>query len=170
MEPTDVLLTIVEIAVALAGFASLVTVIGRRDDDSKRKQDTLRLRLMLEVTLRIAALALVALPFVQQAPGPVTWRLLSGLHLVTTAIHAAHIMRSIRGKDQQPSPKGLSLPVSTLTALAVAASTVNVVGYAPLGSFAMFLAALVSGLMVAGMLFVSVASSVLRDDPGEGAA
>jgi hypothetical protein len=34
----------------------------------------------------------------------------------------------------------------------------------------MFLAALVSGLMVAGMLFVSVASSVLRDDPGEGAA
>jgi len=33
MEPTDILLTIVEISVALAGFASLVTVFGRREND-----------------------------------------------------------------------------------------------------------------------------------------
>jgi hypothetical protein len=170
MEPTDILLTIVEIAVALAGFASLVTVIGRRDDDLKRKQDTLRLRLMLEVTLRCAAIALVALPFVQQVPGPITWRLLSGVHLVATGIHIAFAVRSVRGRDEGLWPKGLSRALSTLTALAVVASTANVVGYSPIGSFAMFLAALVSGLIVAGVLFVSVASSVLRDDPGGDAA
>ena len=68
MDPTDILLTLVEISIALAGFASLVTASGRRKDDERWKQNTEKLRLMLEQTLRVAAIALVAIPFIQQAP------------------------------------------------------------------------------------------------------
>ena len=39
MEHRDTLLTIAEIAVALAGFASIVTVIARRADDRSRTAD-----------------------------------------------------------------------------------------------------------------------------------
>ena len=169
MDPTDILLTIVEISVALAGFASLVTVIGRRENDEGWKRSTAKLRLMLESTLRVAAIALVAIPFIQQVPGPLTWRLLSGLHIASAALHLAY---SLRRHGQSPSSysRGLTRSIWAIGVVGVAASAANVVGYAPIGSFGMFLVSLVSGLLVAGISFGSVASSVLRDEPGGSAA
>jgi len=49
MEHRYTLLTIAEIAVALAGLASIVSVITQRTDESSRVADSYRLRLMLEV-------------------------------------------------------------------------------------------------------------------------
>ena len=169
MRTTDILLTIVEISVALAGFASLVTVIGRREDDVRWKRSTDKLRLMLETTLRVAAIALVAIPFIQQVPGPMTRRLLSGLHIASAALFLAYSRRS-HGESRSSYSKGLIRSIWALSVVGVGASAANVVGYAPIGSFAMFLVALVCGLLVAGMSFVSVASSVLRDEPGGSAA
>ncbi len=54
MEHSDTLLTIAELAVALAGFASLVSVIGRRQNNTSRAVDSIRLQMMLEVAFRNA--------------------------------------------------------------------------------------------------------------------
>ena len=169
MDSTDTLLTLVEISIALAGFASLVTVIGRREDDERWKRSTDKLRLMLEQTLRVAAIALVAIPFIQQVPGPFTWRLLSGLHIAPAALHLAYSLRS-PGESRSSYSKGLVRSMLALGVVGVGASAANVVGYAPIGSFGMFLVALVCGLLVGGISFVSVASSVLREEPGGSAA
>jgi len=124
---------------------------------------------MLESTLRVAAIALIAIPFIQQVPGPVIWRLLSGLHIVSAALHLAYSRRS-HGDARSSYSKGLTRSILALGVVGVGASAANVVGYAPIGSFAMFLVALVCGLLVSGMSFASVASSVLQDEPGGSAA
>ncbi len=95
MEHDDTLLTIAEIAIALAGFASLISVIGRRSSNAARATGSLRLRLMLEVSFRNAAFALLPLPFVEVAPSdPMIWRIFSGLYLVVTTVHVASRLRT----------------------------------------------------------------------------
>jgi hypothetical protein len=82
VEHRDTLFTIAEIAVALAGFASLVSVIGGRQNDTSRVIASLRLRTMLEVAFRNTFFALLPLPFLQLAPSdPIVWRISSGLYI-----------------------------------------------------------------------------------------
>ena len=98
MEHRDTLLTIAEIAVALAGFASIVSVIARRADDRLRTADAARLRMMLEVALRNAGFAVLPLPFLQLAPSdPVVWGISSGFYLVVALVYGVMRLRSQRG-------------------------------------------------------------------------
>jgi hypothetical protein len=59
----DTLLTIAELAVALAGFASIVSVVAQRAEEDARLADSYRLRLMLEVALRNAGFAVLPCRF-----------------------------------------------------------------------------------------------------------
>ena len=88
MEHRDTLLAIAEIAVALAGFASIVSVIAQRAEESSRVADSHRLRLMLEVALRNAGFAVLPLPFLPVASSdPIAWRVASGIYLVVALVH-----------------------------------------------------------------------------------
>jgi len=64
--PTDVLLTIAEIAIAVLGFAAIVTALRRRSGDGDLIS-WFRLRVMIESSL--AALAFSFLPSVFRAAG-----------------------------------------------------------------------------------------------------
>jgi len=150
MEHRDTLLTIAEIAVALAGFASIVSVIARRA----------RLRMMLEVALRNAGFAVLPLPFLQLAPSdPTVWRISSGVYVVVALIYGAIRLRAQRGLN----PRWFTISVQSLLAMTTIASLANVLGLGGANAFSLYLASLLFGLSVAGLAFLSVVASALSD-------
>jgi hypothetical protein len=161
VEHDDTLLTIAEIAIALAGFASLISVIGHRSSATARANSLLRLRLMLEVSFRNAAFALLPLPFVQIASSdPMLWRIFSGLYLVVTTIHVA-----IRLRPFDADAERLLVPPSLiLFGITVLASVANVFGLGGAYAFSLYLTNILLGLGSAGMMFLSVAATVFDVD------
>jgi len=161
VEPGDTLLTTAEIAIALAGFASLISVIGRRPSDVSRATGSLRLRLMLEVSFRNAAFALLPLPFLQIAPSdPTLWRIFSGLYLVVTTIHVAVRLRT----GDANSGRLLAFPSLILFGVTVGASVANVLGLGGAQAFSLYLANILLGLGSGGLMFLSVAATVFDVD------
>ena len=55
----DVLFTVAEIAVALAGFSAIIGVLSTRKSSSDLKVNSLRLQVMLETCFMVAAAAFV---------------------------------------------------------------------------------------------------------------
>ena len=160
MEYRDTLLTIAEIAVALAGFASIVTVVAHRADNRSRIADVARLRLMLEVALRNAGFAVLPLPFLQLAPSdPAVWRISSGLYLVAALVHGVIRLRS----QGDLSPRWFTISVQVLLAMTAIASLANVLGLGGASAFSLYLASLLIGLSVAGLAFLTVVVSALSD-------
>jgi hypothetical protein len=155
------LLTLAERAVALAGFASPVSVIGRRQNDTSREVESMRLQMMLEVAFRNAAFAVLPLPFLQLAPsGPIVWRISSGLYIVVIGAHflvRVTLQRRIRERW---------LTVSTLILVSITgvAGLANVLGLGGSNAFSLYLANVLLGLASAALFFWSVATSIFRVD------
>lgn len=161
MQYNDTLLTIAELAVALAGFASLVSVLGQRQDKGSRALDSFRLQAMLEMALRNAAFALIPLPFLQTgASDPTIWRILSGVYLLAMVSHAG--FQIYRGHALVWGASWLKVSLVSLTLISAVASAANILGLGGSHAFSLYLAALLVGLGFAGLLFLSVASSVFR--------
>jgi len=159
VEHRDTLLTIAELAVALAGFASLVSVIGGRQNGTSRVFASMRLRLMLEVAFRNAAFALLPLPFLQLAPAdPMVWRISSGLYIIITLGHTFLRLR----RNQPAGESWLSASTSILLSISVLTALANVLGMGGSNAFSLYLANLLLGLGAAGLSFLSVADSVFR--------
>ncbi len=55
----DILFTLAELAVALAGFSAIIGVLSSRKDSADLKVNALRLQVMLETCFMVAAAALV---------------------------------------------------------------------------------------------------------------
>ena len=161
VEHRDTLLTIAELAVALAGFASLISVIARRQDDASRAGDSIRLQLMLEVAFRNAAFALLPLLFLQLVPSdPIVWRISSGLYILSIV---AHFLLRMRHRPQ-PQESWFSVSTWILFSISVIVGLANVLGLGGANAFSLFLANLLLGLFSAGLSFLSVATSIFRVD------
>lgn len=160
MEHRDTLLTLAEIAVALAGFTGIVGVLGRREDDAARALTWMRLRAMLEVALRNAAFAVLPLPFLGLVDSETTiWRFASGAYFVTVLVYI-YLRRRASGGEVISTPLMALLPISLLACVA------NVFGLAGPHAFSLYLLSLILGLVTAGMLFISVAASLFQDGEG----
>lgn len=72
MDETDILLTVAEIGVALAGFASLAAILGRRYKHTDPLVNAIRLRGLLDAGLSTMLLALIAV-LILQIGGSDTW-------------------------------------------------------------------------------------------------
>ena len=86
MQNADLLLTIAEVAVAFAGFASLVSILGRRASRDPPIVQAARLRALIVSGLMVVAFAFV--PFLPHRMGlsdPSVWRLSSALFAAATA-------------------------------------------------------------------------------------
>jgi hypothetical protein len=165
MDHIDILLTIAQLAVALAGFASLVSVIGRHGDERSRAVDSFRLRTMLEMTLRYAALAIVPLPFLQVASSATgIWRVSSGLYLASTVLYAVLAARRMRSYEGGLFAADRWVQVSTIgvASISVLINLANVFGLGGSNAASLYIGGLVLGLGNAGVLFLSVAASVFR--------
>ena len=96
MENGGILLTIAEVAVAFAGFASIVSVLGRRSSDTPEHINALRMRAMILSSL--LAVAFSILPFLLHSyglAGAALWRTSSVFLLFASTGLAYSIMRRI---------------------------------------------------------------------------
>ena len=96
MENEDLLLTIAEVAVAFAGFASIVSVLGRRSSDTPEHINALRMRGMILSSLLAVAFSL--LPFLLHGyglTGGVLWRTSSAVLLLASTGLAYSILSRI---------------------------------------------------------------------------
>ena len=157
--PTDVLLTIAEIAIAVLGFAAIVTALRRRSGDSDLI-DWFRLEIMIESSL--AVLAFSFLPFVFRAAGLADS---SSASMSSALLAVATILVVGNGFARQRRLFGSVLLaesrlfdfflIASATLLAVALS-LRSVGFVPQLGFAPYVACLLFFLVIAIQAFVRI--------------
>lgn len=160
----DTLHVVAELAVAFAGFASLVSIIGSRRGRDAPQVDAARIRSMLEVSLLVAAFAFV--PILMHEAGlsiPASWRASSGIFAISAgliiALQARRTYSATRYGYRLTRWWGATALMLWLVTLGVLlATTAGVVqnasfGYGP-GLFAF--------LVYAGLLFIRLISSLLE--------
>jgi uncharacterized membrane protein YozB (DUF420 family) len=94
VQEADLLLTTAQIGMALAGFASLVTLLRRPAPRTDARLNEIRFRSMMELSLTLAVFSL--LPFVLAAlrlPEPASWRSASAVYAVASAVFLAYSVR-----------------------------------------------------------------------------
>ena len=99
MAISDNLALIAELAIGLAGFASLVAVVGQRQGRDSRELDVSRLRGMLELSLIVTGFALIP---ESSSPGESHPQALPEPY-VNLSAHTAHIIQSHSIPYQAPS-------------------------------------------------------------------
>jgi hypothetical protein len=162
VEHRDTLLTLAEIAVALAGFTGIVGVLGRRTQNATHAISWLRLRAMLEVSLRNAAFAVLPIPFLGlMSSETVVWRVASGAYFVAVV---AYILLRRRSEISTNGGLALTRPFLVLLPISLLACVANVLGFGGSNAFSLYLLSLVLGLVTAGMLFLSVAATLFNDE------
>ena len=165
---------VAELAVALAGFASLVTIIGRRRARDDAAIDAVRLRGMLEYSLLTAAFALLPLlPFHAGLSETATWRLCAAVFGATGGIYMVLVLRRLSQIPSYPLGRlgGFFLPNSVtwlgvalgLTGSAVIFLLAVAVGWLPKPEVA-YLWGLYAYLTIAALLFLRLVLSLLDND------
>lgn len=134
------LLTTAEVAVAFAGFASVVTAFQRRDSDGLEPQDAIRFQLMITASLVAALFAL--LPFAISFFGAreaTVWAVSSGLlavYLVGSTIPVVRRTRSLTSsRALHPGIAGSFLGAAALTTLLLVLNAVGLVFERELGPY-----------------------------------
>lgn len=162
MDQVGTLLTIAELSVAIAGFAGIVSVLGRGRSKKATSTDAFRLETMLENSLMTALFALGPLPFLSSGVGtPELWRGASAFHLGLSILIIWLVTRRFYAIAPEPDPLWISVVLSVSGATAVLVDAWNVFGFAPNEEFSLFLAALIAGLGAAGLKFMLVCMSLL---------
>lgn len=159
MSDTDHLSTVAEVAIALAGFAALVGVLGRRSGQSKQSEVGLRLLFGLEASLLVVAAAL--LPIVPLSFGlseGLVWRLSALLYLLADLGLAYMIFRR-SGPLAIPAvaQPGMSRAIWTVSASGQLLLVVALLGFVPEYSPAVYLTVLYLNLVNSGLAFLVVA-------------
>lgn len=158
MEGADVLLTIAEVAVAFAGFASVVVLFQHRDPESWPVSLVVRLRTMIEGSLVTLFSAL--LPFVLHhlgLDGAQLWMLASLALAFGYAGFGTLVWRRSRSAlgAGQLSP-GFSAGVAVVSASLLAALLVNATGAVFARPFGAYLLAVTWTLVFASLMFLRV--------------
>ena len=165
MQHSDLLQTFAEIAVAFAGFASLISLLGH----SSEFIDRTRLVGMVRTSLLATAFALF--PFVPIALGmheATTWRLSAGLLFVVSGTHTFFTWRYL----YRMWMKGFfrvragyfTFPMGAVHLLLAASACLTT---SPDRTAGLYVASLAGLLSISGVLFLGVFTSfVLRRDAG----
>lgn len=168
-EPSDVLLTLAQVAVAFAGFASVVAVFQVRWTRDETPFDLFRFWVMLAFSLETLLFAL--LPFLLHFLGlsaSAMWRVSSALLALVVVANAVVIRRLIRRRVptvvDSLSP-ALSVGAQVTYSITVSAQLANIVGVLGGPGFGFYLLGLLLVLFGAGVNFVRlvwVASSQMN--------
>ncbi len=98
---------VAELAIALAGFASLVAIIGRRQGRDTAVVDAIRLRWIFEIGLLTSAFALVPLlPFHAGLSENSTWRLCAALFAASGSTFLVYTLRRLSRIPDYPLGRG----------------------------------------------------------------
>jgi len=97
VQGSELLLTSAQLGMALAGFAGLVTLIGRPDLRGEPHLNEIRFRSMVELSLMLVAFCL--LPFVPAGLGAseaASWRIASAVYALAAFVFIVHSVRRNR--------------------------------------------------------------------------
>lgn len=163
MIPTDLLLTVAEVSVALAGFASVVSIFGQRISNVDPRISYHRLRIMVELSLTATAFSLVPVMLAAtDLSASANWRLSS---LMFVAVATSHmVFRYARLRRAASNPDQVRFNATTWAwvgtgALAQLGLFLVVVGALPRGQAAAYLFALSYQLGLTGLYFLRLLES-----------
>jgi hypothetical protein len=161
LRETDALSLIAELAVALAGFSAVIGVLGSRPGTSDVRVDGLRLQVMLETSLFVAAAVLV--PVVLDHFGMesrIVWRISSAAFLL---YQIPGEFLAARRTKKMPDMTVSRFNVNTVNwALSIGADLIAfgvLVGLFGPHAGAGYLVAVFALLVMAGLLFIQFAAS-----------
>ena len=98
MQQSDLLLTTAQIGMALAGFASLVTLLGRAEPHADARLNEIRFRSMMELSLTLSVFALLPfIPIELRLTEADAWRVASGIYSIAALAFLLHSLRRNRG-------------------------------------------------------------------------
>ena len=156
----DVLFTVAEIAVALAGFSAIIGVLSTRKSSSDLKVNSLRLQVMLETCFMVAAAAFVPVLLEQfDLAAPVLWQFASAAFLCAVIPYEFVARNRTKGMPDMTLTKmninTVNWALSIGADLVLAAILLSLVG--PY-SEALYLVVLLLQLTLAGTLFIHFAA------------
>ena len=155
MQASDELLTIAEIAIALAGFSGVVVAFAHQG--RLTRLDRWRFGSLLAVAMSAVATAFVpSILHYAGLTGPPVWRIASATFLVISipffVVLVPRVARIAIDAGATP-PKAFILPTFGLSALNLAAQLCNVLGWPTEPGPALFLFGLVGWLIVSAIFF-----------------
>jgi hypothetical protein len=165
---TEFFLTVAELSVALAGFGSLASLIGRQPGSESAAVDAGRLRGMLERSLSVMILAIFPVSLASfDVPSHIVWRVSGVLFAVSAPLLFWLPVRRLRKlPEYRPSLAYRSIGrVGLAITLGLLAS--GLVGALPMAPA--YGVALVVELAIAAGMFLRVASSLMgsHSSPGD---
>jgi len=157
----DLLLTIAEVSVGLAGFSAIVGLLGHRSGRSDIKVDALRLQTMLEMSLLVAAGAF--LPVVVSLfdfEAWTTWRISTAAWLaIAVPMEIIAWFRTRTMPDMKLDRLNINTVNWVLCLFSDAAMVFVMIGFFEPQVGAVYLLAIFCYLVAAGILFVQFAAS-----------
>ena len=166
LSETEILLTIAELSVAFAGFASVASVLGRRFSQEDPRINAGRLLIMLLVSLTATGLALTPIILmILDWPSRWVWGSSGALGLVVQAIVVSIVIRRVRQMMRYPgfNPRAnaANFSLAVVCFLGLICSLLGIPAGRP---FTAYLISLLSLLGVSGILFYRVIASLQKTD------
>ena len=163
MDETDILLTVAEIGVALAGFASLAAILGRRDKHTDPLVNAIRLRGLLDAGLSAMLLALIGVLMLKVGgPGSWVWQAAAGVGLlIVSTIGTAAFRREKLRRHLPGFRKFASAVMFTLVAAAFVGFAFIAAGFAGDYGFHIYFGILCLLLVICCTMFVFVIASLM---------
>jgi len=164
LSESEVLLTISELSVAFAGFASIASILSRRLSKDDPRVDAGRLLNMLTVSLSLTVLALVPfLPMLLEWSSRWTWGASGAVGVATMALFRPSVVRRTSQMKQYPGFNPMSSAVGyTLSAAAFVGFLSSALGIPPANPFAAYFGSIVALLVLCAILFYRVIASLLH--------
>ncbi len=170
MEEIDILLAVAEIAVVLAGFASLATVIRHEYTSTDPQVNSLRLRALLDIAVSTMLLALIAV-LVLKVEWLNTWvwrgSSIVGLLLFVPVSLAAHKRSKLR-RNLPGYNKPAALIIYSILVAVFVCFVINSAGLTGKFGFHVFLGTLILMLAACSIYFVVFVISLLDPVPEPG--
>lgn len=155
MDPENQLIVIIEVAVALAGFAGIVATFQFKDDRRVIRGDVLGFALMISISLVCALFASATLVLLNFGLSkPLVWAYCSGALAVTyLIINVYTIMGITRIKNQTRLSRVVWVGMVLVSLLIFIMLIMNVLGIVFDRQYAPYFLSLTSPLIVVGILF-----------------
>ena len=175
MNHDELLLTYIEVAVAFAGFAALVTAIRDRGSSEVNPHLWVRLRGMVELALLVAAFSAGALCMrAFGVPDETLWRICSGGLAAAWSVQFFSVIVRARQLHRAGYPfgsKAYRYFLYSIALLSTVSLAANTFGWWPSNSGAVYVSSVGLLLLVCGVWFIRLVAGILpAGSPPNGAA
>ena len=164
MDEIEILLTVAEIGVALAGFASLAAVLGRQQKGTDPLVNAIRLRGLLDAGLSTMLLALIGVLMIQVGGSAAwVWQTAAGAGIVFVSTIGTAAFRREKLRRHLPGfRRRASFIMFTLVAVAFLGYVFVSLGLAGAFGFHVYFAILLLLLIICCTMFVLVIASLMH--------